>query len=162
MGCGTCTLTNRLIPYSDYIRAVDNQVNLLNYCLVNEKLETVTADITDYKDDRTYDVILLFGVLNYVKSDATVKKIYNNCFDMLKEGGILIVKQQSGVFEDKEVNKYSKELEADYYALYRNVGKEISLLEEQSFQVNTIDIYPDHMNPWNETHHYAYIGRKNL
>ena len=31
LGCGTCTLTNELIPYASYIRGVDKRPGLLKF-----------------------------------------------------------------------------------------------------------------------------------
>jgi hypothetical protein len=78
----------------------------------------------------------------------------------LKNNGHLIVKHQSGVNEDVEVVKFSEELQSNYFALYRHKDKDESLLTEQGFKVQVIDIYPDNMNPWKNTHHYAYVAKK--
>ncbi|MEV2911680.1 class I SAM-dependent methyltransferase [Paenibacillus larvae] len=110
LGCGTCTLTNELIPYVSYIRGIDKHYELMRFCKVNENFETLVGDITEYKDEMKYDLILVYGVINYIQEDDEVKQIYKNCFDML--------------------------------------------LTEQGFKVQVIDIYPDNMNPWKNTHHY--------
>lgn len=160
LGCGTCTLTNELVPYASMIRGVDKHEGLLRFCKVGEQFETHVCDVLNYVDEVQYDLILLIGVLNYFFDDCDVEKTYRNCFRMLKPGGHLIVKQQSGVEEDIHVNNYSEELKTNYTAIYRERRKEESLLQKEGFQVKTYDIYPPEMNPWSNTHHYAYVAQK--
>jgi SAM-dependent methyltransferase len=159
LGCGTCTLTNLLIPFASYIRGVEKQQDFLRFCTVGSKLETVVADVADYKDNNQYDVILIFGVLNYIFADDEVRKIYENCAKMLAPNGHLIVKHQSGVGESVEINKFSEDIGANYLALYRQKERDEGLLKE-FFYVETIDIYPPEMNRWTNTHFYAYVASK--
>lgn len=79
---------------------------------------------------------------------------------MLKNNGHLIVKHQSAVKEDVEIIKFSDKLQSNYFALYRHKDKDESLLTQQGFNVQSIDIYPNDMNPWDNTHHYAYVAKK--
>ena len=159
LGCGTCTLTNELIPYASYIRGVDKRPGLLKFSKGGKNFETIVGDISEYRDDKKYDVILIIGVLQYIKSDKIIENIYNNCKHMLADNGYLIVKQQSGVEEDVEVNQYSEHLKVKYYSLYRHKNKDEALLRNQGFDVEIINIYPSNMNHWSNTHHYAYIAK---
>jgi 2-polyprenyl-3-methyl-5-hydroxy-6-metoxy-1,4-benzoquinol methylase len=157
LGCGTCTLTNLLTPFASYIRGVEKQQDFLRFCTLGPNSETVVADVASYKDNHQYDVILIFGVLNYIFDDDEVRKIYQNCANMLAPNGHLIVKHQSGVDESVEINKFSEDIGANYLALYRQKERDEGLLKE-FFNVETIDIYPPKMNRWTNTHFYAYVA----
>ncbi len=155
LGAGTCYHANRLIGKVAYIKATDKFGEFLHHCKVGDNFETQTADALTYDDHKKYDVILLLGVMNYF-SDKEASQIYKNCHSMLAEGGTLIIKHQSGVKEDIVVDKYSEVIGDSYHALYRQKEKDVKLMEKY-FQVETIDIYPKRLNPWPNTHFYAYV-----
>lgn len=52
LGCGTCTLTNELIPYASYIRGVDKRPGLLKFSKGGKNFETIVGDISEYRDDK--------------------------------------------------------------------------------------------------------------
>ncbi len=156
LGCGTCYLANELATEVHYIKAVDKYPEFLKHCLTVPNLETLASDVLDYTDTRKYDLILLFGVVMYFSEEDT-QKIYSMCRNMLKPQGKLIVKHQCGVNEDVAIDNYSPTIGDTYYAVYKHVDKDKKLLE-QYFGVDVVDIYPPRLNPWPNTHFYAFIG----
>lgn len=156
MGCGTCYLSNELIDEVHYIKAVDKYPEFLSHCKTAPNLETFASDVLSYQDDRKYDIILLFGVVMYF-SEVDTKKIYHMCKQLLKPTGTLIVKHQCGVDRDVAIDNYSPAIEDNYYAVYKHVKKDTQLLEE-FFNVELVDVYPPRLNPWPNTHFYAFIA----
>ena len=156
LGCGTCYLANELVDEVHYIKAVDKYPEFLKHCRHVPNLETLASYVLDYTDTRTYDLIVLFGVVMYFSEDDT-KKIYNMCKQLLKPTGTLIVKHQCGVNEDVAIDNYSPTIGDTYYAVYKHVTKDKKLLEKY-FNVEVVDIYPPRLNPWPNTHFYAFIG----
>ena len=157
LACGTGCHTNILASSVKSIKAVDKFDTFLDAVIKVPNITTECCDVLSYEDKNLYDTILVLGLMNYF-SDSEALKIYEKCHGLLKTGGTLIVKHACGVKNDVLVDKYSKELKENYYALYRHLKKEQQLLS-QFFSIETIDIYPKRLNPWENTHFYAFICR---
>jgi trans-aconitate methyltransferase len=157
LGCGTGVITNYFARDCSYIRAVDKYDVFLKHCICLPHISTQQADITTYKDDQTYDVIIIFGVLNYIEEQEIIH-IYENCLSMLHPQGHLIVKHGSGQYEDVIVDKYSEDIKDWYHAIYRFHEKDRQLMEKIFKKVSVLDIYPPRLNRWENTHFYAYVG----
>jgi len=161
LGCGPGRTTNVLESKVSYIKAVDKQRAFLDFCNNSPKIETVESDLTEFHDNKQYDVILLFGIFNYFNDDE-VKTIYNNCFAMLKDNGVMLVKHACGVEEDVIIDHYSEQIDDWYHVLYRHTSKDELLLQQSGFETTMIDIYPERLNPWKNTHYYAFVAKKDL
>lgn len=159
LACGTCFLANRLTSKVKFIKAVDKYGKFLKYCNRSENLITVEKDIINFKDKIKYNVILLFGIMNYF-DDIDAVKIYENCKKMLKKNGVLIVKHQCGINEDVVVDNYSKIIDDNYHAVYRELKNDKRLLHLFFKKIKIIDIYPKKLNPWKNTHFYAFVCQK--
>jgi trans-aconitate methyltransferase len=155
LACGTGCHTNLLAPQVKSIKAVDKFGKFLESVADNTNVTTEQCDVLHYEDEKRYDLILVLGLMNYF-SDSEAFKIYGMCKKLLKPEGTLIVKHACGVEDDVLVDTYSEQLKENYYALYRHVKKEQNLLSEH-FQIETVDIYPERLNPWRNTHFYAFV-----
>lgn len=156
VACGTCYLANELVNDVAYIKGTDKFGEFLRYCHVSDKLVVEQADILTYQDDKKYDLILMFGIVMYF-SDEDTEKIYQKYRALLKPGGLLIVKHQCGIMEDVIIDKYSEAIGDHYQAVYKSVSKDENLLKKYFPSVQVIDIYPARLNPWPNTHFYAFI-----
>ncbi|WP_426333561.1 class I SAM-dependent methyltransferase [Paenibacillus silvae] len=159
LGCGPGRMTNKLEQKVSYIKAVDNQAEFLSHCINSSKVEKVVSNIVDFQDSNKYDVILLFGVLNYFNDDE-VEVIYANCKKMLKEDGVLIVKHACGEVENVIIDKFSEQINDWYHVLYRHIDQDRLLLSQAGFSFSMVDVYPPRLNPWSNTHYYAFIAKK--
>lgn len=158
LGAGTCTLSTAFLDKAQEIIAVDKFEGFFNLAPKHLKLKTHCADIIDFKSDKQFDLILLFGVVNFITIEEE-KMLYQTCYSMLKNEGLLIVKNQCGVNEEVIVDNYSQELKTDYHARYPFVESQHKRLTE-FFEVEQIDIYPKEINVWSNTHFYAFVSRK--
>lgn len=156
VGCGTCYLSNNLVDDVSFIKAIDKFSKFLKFCRKSPKIKTEVSDILDYRDNRKYDLIIMFGVIMYFDESDT-DKIYYKYSRLLKKGGVLIVKHQCGITDDVYINKYSDQIQDNYQALYKSVEKDKQLLSAHFQNVKTIDIYPSRLNPWPNTHFFAFI-----
>lgn len=156
LGCGTGRTTNALEPFVQHITAVDKQREFLEHCKKSEKIKTICSEVETYFDDEKYNIIIIFGVMNYVNEKES-GIIYRNCKKMLSKDGILIVKHACGVKSDVMVDHFSENINDYYHAEYRYVFKEQELLRSAGFNVTIEDIYPEELNPWENTHFYAFI-----
>lgn len=155
LGAGTCTLSRHFLGSCKGIVAVDKFDAFLEKAPDHPKLRKICADVADFSVDETFDLILLFGVANFLSSDEE-RQLYRSCAKMLREGGVLIVKNQCGVRNDVIVDSYSEELDAHYYANYPSVDRQRERLLE-CFEVEMLDIYPAELNRWENTHFYAFV-----
>jgi cyclopropane fatty-acyl-phospholipid synthase-like methyltransferase len=154
MGSGTGLLINNLIDSFKHITAIEKYPNFSKFITKSHKIKLITEDLLDLGDigNNEFDVVSLLGVMNYFSIEEA-KYLYDKSISYLKKGGALIVKNQFGINEDVIIDGYSEELKTDYYSEYRQVDKEIQLLESIGFHsIEKIDIYPPEYNRWGNTH----------
>lgn len=155
LGCGTGTLSEKLLDVSSLIVGVDKYPTFLKKCPNNPKFKPIESDLLSFETSLMFDTILLFGVINYLTSEEE-SLLYKNCKKWLKPNGVLLVKNQCGIKEDIFVDGHSTELKSEYNARYPWIHKQARTLKEL-FQVEIIDIYPPEINRWENTHFYAFI-----
>lgn len=160
LGAGTGLLVNHLENHFKKIVAVEKYPNFSKFIQQSEVISVINMDLLELKIDSTFDYISLFGVMNFF-NDAETTLIYKNINKILNKNGTLIIKNQMGITQDVVINGYSKELDADYYSMYRQVDREIDLLHKIGFNdIEKIDIYPPEFNRWKDTHFYALVCKK--
>lgn len=155
LGAGTCTLSALLEPHVTSILAVDKYPNFLEHAPKTEKFHVECADVTEFRSEQKFDLILLFGVVNFLTINDE-SGLYERCAAMLDSGGTFLVKNQCGVEKECIVDKYSEELNAHYHARYPAFQAQLEQLS-RFFAVSTMDIYPPEINRWEDTHFYAFV-----
>lgn len=159
LACGTCYISNQFVDQVKYIKAVDKFPEFLKHCKKSPKMETVACDILAFTDSKKYDLILLIGIMLFF-DDQDSEAIYKKCHKLLNKNGIMFVRHQCGVKGDVVVNKYSQTVGDNYCARYKHLDKELQMLKKIFKKVKRVDILPKHLNPWPDTHHYAFICKK--
>ena len=160
IGSGAGLSVNKLIPLVSKITAVEPFPELSKHINQSPDVTVINENILDFCTDSLFDVITCFGVMQYFNS-GEAEIVYKKLFGMLKDDGILIVKNQFGLSEDVTVSGYSEKLKMDYCSEYRQVSKEITLLEKcGGTEISVHDIYPPEHNHWDNTHFYALVSRK--
>lgn len=150
LGAGNGSLTNKIAKEAMKVVAVD-YVPIVK-TIKASNVETIVSDISKYQDKNHYDVILLFGVANYL-SDPKI--VYEFAAEHLNDNGIFLVKHQCGV--DKDISIKS-EIDGDkYIANYRHWKKELKDLTDAGFEVEMIDPYPEECNKWKDTFFKMFI-----
>jgi HAD superfamily phosphoserine phosphatase-like hydrolase len=159
LGAGTGLLLNALLGDFGRIVAVEKYREFSNFIKRAAHLSVINFDLMDFHPDETFDVITVFGVMNFFAAHEA-GAIYRRIGGWLKPEGILVVKHQMGVAEDVVVDGFSNELSAKYFSEYRCVKKEMSLLTGSGLRVDEVaDIYPAEFNRWTNTHFYALVCR---
>ena len=153
LGAGDCRIALKLVEKCKSIKAVDYVPKNTNH----PKIEYVQSNIIDFSDNNKYDLILLFGVMNYFSRDDSIK-IYKQCKQLLKPKGILIIKHQCGRENDVLINTYSEDTKDYYISNYRWFKNEIIDIELTGLKVNAIDAYPPSYNKWPNTFFKAFIA----
>lgn len=162
LGSGTGLLINHLFNDFKQITAVEKYPDFSKFINKSPNIKIITDDLLNLGDldNIKYDVVSLFGVMNYFDS-AESQTIYKKVYGFLRNSGTLVVKNQMGIKQDVIINGYSEELKTNYYSEYRQVDKEIALLEKVGFKnIEKVDIYPAEYNRWTNTHFYAFICHK--
>ncbi len=162
LGSGTGLLINHLYGDFKQITAVEKYPDFSKFIVKSPNIKIITDDLLNLEnlDSMKYDVVSLFGVMNYFDS-AESQTIYKKVYGFLRNGGILVVKNQMGIEQDVIINGYSEELKTNYYSEYRQVDKEVDLLEKVGFSnIEKVDIYPPEYNRWDNTHFYAFVCHK--
>ena len=157
---GTGITVNKYYDKVKKVVALEKFEGFSKFIVDSPNIEIVNEDMFDYKTDKKFDIITLFGIMHYVSS-SEAKTIYKKMFNFLKPNGKLLIKQQFGIDDDVVINGYSEELKKDYYSEYRHIDKEVALLKSLGYKnTEVIDIYPPEANRWDNTHFYAIITGK--
>ncbi len=158
LGAGTCTLSSRFLNDVQEVVAVDKYAEFLKLAPDHPNLRKVSADIVGYESRDVFDVILLFGVVNFLNIDEEVS-LYQSCLNMMRNTAVFLVKNQCGIKKEVIVDSYSEDLKTHYHARYPFVDDQRDRLAEY-FDVQMVDIYPPELNKWADTHFYAFICTK--
>lgn len=159
LACGPCYYSNLLIDKVKYIKAVDKFRDFFKFCKKTPKLETVEMDLVNFEDNQKYDLILLIGIMHFINEEER-KIIYKKAFQYLKNNGVVYIRHQCGINNDIDIDKYSKKIGDNYTALYLELNKETNMLKKIFKKVKVVDIFPKRLNPWPDTHYYAFICSK--
>ncbi len=155
LGAGSCTLSALVEPHVASVLAVEKYPDFLKHAPKSEKFATVCADVTEFRTLQKFDLILLFGVVNFLSMDDE-NRLYERCAQMLESHGTFIVKNQCGVEGELVVDKHSVELNAHYHARYPAYKSQFEQLSRY-FTVTLVDIYPSEINRWSDTHFFAFV-----
>lgn len=159
LGAGSGGALNLYYNKINFVLAVEKFKEFSNLIVRADNVEIINADIKDFDTNKKFDLVLLFGVMQFFNEQES-KQIYTKCKKFLqKERGKskLLIKQQFGLKEDVFV-EYSNELKQKYFSTYRHIDKEIELLKNAGFKtISKFDIYDKKANRWENTHFYALV-----
>lgn len=162
LGCGTLTLGNWLvIERGAVVHAVDKQDAFLVNAIDDPRLTTEQADIKTYQPHGRFDIILLFGVIQFIASEEDRDALYSRLSRHLVAGGNLLIKGQFGLTEAVEVNTFSEALGYNYYSYYPHLQSEMALLTRH-FDVTEEAPYPPEFSPYANTKFRHLICRSKI
>ncbi len=160
LGSGSGMTVNRLRTQMAHITAVEPFAQFSRHIVCDGCVEVVNSTIGDFLPARQYDLITLFGVMQYFDEQETAD-VYAKYLPWLRPGGRMIVKNQFGVHEDVVVSGWSEELKTNYHSFYHHLDKAVAALRTAGFSsVEVHDIYPPECNRWDNTHFYALVATK--
>lgn len=159
LACGPCFYSNMIVDKVKYIKAVDKFGKFFKFCKKTPKLETVEMDLVNFEDKHKYNLVLLIGIMHFL-NEKEREIVYKKAFKYLKKDGVVYIRHQCGVNEDVDIDKYSKKIGDNYVAKYLKINKEINMLKRIFKKVKVIDIFPQRLNPWPDTHYYAFVCKK--
>ena len=160
LGSGSGLVVNKLVKLVGHITAVEKFQSFSQFIDQSDKLELINADLICFRLYKEFDLILATGVMQCIEGKY-IADIYKNVFSMTRPGGHFIAHIHCGLEEDVIVDRFSEELNAQYYAEYRQYEKEKQLLLQAGFQsVEVHDVFPDWLNKWPNTRHFLFVCQK--
>jgi len=152
LGAGDGRLTSRVAELVAHVKAVDYTPAILR--LSRPNVATEVRDIRFYEDHERYDLVLLFGVMNFIE-DA--ESLYRRCRGLVRPGGRLAIKHQCG---RRATVRVSAAIDGvPYQSQYRFLGEEVALLLEAGFSgVESSLPYPPELNPWEDTVYACFVA----
>ncbi|MFH0825536.1 MAG: class I SAM-dependent methyltransferase [Pseudomonadota bacterium] len=158
LGTGSGILAHESSGIAGRVIAVDKFSEFFDPTYKASNIEFVKSDVLEFSYPEQFDLVLLFGVVTYLDYEQS-ERLYDSVNRLLKDGGTLLAKHGCGVEEDVFVDGFSEHFQSHYVALYKHLQNEKRLLEKY-FDVDAVDIYPDHLNRWTNTRYYGFICRK--
>lgn len=157
--CGSGDMTKEMKNKAKLVYAVDINGSFLKMMSGQDNIITVESDAVDFFCDQPLDLITIFGAIQYNMGED-VRRIYENCYGMLKNGGWLLVSGQWGIEGKVVVDKFSEELQKQYFAEYRTMDEECNLLEQVGFRTELHKILPDSFNRFDNTKFMCIAAHK--
>lgn len=160
LASGTGQAINKYHAQVGSIDAVEKFSNFSKFINKSPNIRVFNEDVVDFVPDKDYDLILMFGLVQYFNEDE-IKTLYAYYRNYLKPEGKLIVKNQFGVDSDVTVGGVSEELGVPYYSEYRHIKKEENIIRSVGYAATeVVEIYPPEASRWVDTHFYAIIANK--
>lgn len=146
--------------YAEVVYAVDINPSYLEQIPNDGGIVKVVSDAAEYfTKENDFDVITIFGAIQFNTGEEVVT-IYDNCYRMLKPGGVLIISGQWGVEEKVIVDKFSEELQAKFFSEYRTTDEEQRTLAKIGFESEVVTILPERFNRYTDTRFYGIVAQK--
>ncbi|MDE4974209.1 methyltransferase, partial [Francisella tularensis subsp. holarctica] len=80
-------------------------------------IDIINEDITNFKTHEKFYIITIFGVMNFFNAQEA-KYVYKKVLYMMHTNGVLIIKNQFGLYDNVVIDGYSEELKSNYYSEY--------------------------------------------
>lgn len=159
LGCGTGILEEPLSPLVAKIVGVDKYQEFLDKAYKADNIQYIASSFSDLNIEEKYDLILLFGLTMYL-SDEELDDLLKKVINAMNEKSIFIIKNQFGIEKEVIVDNFSENLQCFYYAKYRKLADMCKIIQEHGFSYEIIDIYPDYINKYKNTHEYALVLKR--
>ncbi|PKR81710.1 hypothetical protein CW751_04065 [Brumimicrobium salinarum] len=159
IGSGSGAVTNKLLEHVNHVTAVETFRGLSEFINKGENIIVINAKIEGFYIHKQFDAVISTGVLQFFKK-IDAEDIYTNIYEMVKPGGLFIMRLHCGLKETVVIN-HSKELDQEYFAEFRQVDEEKKLLEQIGFsEVQIIDEAPEELNVYDNTRHFMFVCKK--
>jgi SAM-dependent methyltransferase len=158
LGTGSGILAHEVARVVDTVIAVDKEEKFFDPQYLSNNIHFIESDILNFKTPYRFDIVLLFGVVTFMDYDQSTK-VYQLAHEVLREDGVLLAKHGCGLQGDVLVDGHSEQLNAHYVALYKHVDVEKEMMSRY-FEVEVVDIYPPHLNRWQNTRYFGFVCRK--
>ena len=139
LGSGTGQWACEFAKNAKYVCAVESSPKMQALAMGNARsqgifnIEFVECLAQEFHATVKFDLIFISGLMIYL-NDCDALKLVKNCANNLTDGGRLVLRDGTGLNKRFEINDvYSKELSAQYSAIYRTADDYIEMFESNSF-----------------------------
>lgn len=150
---------------SKKVDAVEYSIDMLDLAIKEGSIRNIknvnyiNSSAQEFQSSNKYDLIWISGLLIYL-SDDDCEQLVSNCYSMLRNSGMLLLRDGTGVNHRHEIdNRYSKDLNSYYSATYRTAEEYMALFNSIGFKlVEDEDMFQDgsRLNKWKETRLRVY------
>jgi cyclopropane fatty-acyl-phospholipid synthase-like methyltransferase len=155
LGSGSGSLSRNLTNQSDKLTAVDFEPSFQKFFLNESRFNFIHDTVDQFISKEKYDLILLFGVVTHLNQTAE-SVTYKNMASMLRESGVVVVKNQCSDSEEFIFNGYSRDLGVNYSARYPNINDQRNRLQKHFTNVEILE-YPEWSKKYPNTSHLMFI-----
>lgn len=120
-----------------------------------ENHEFVACPLDEFETEKTFDLILLFGVVTFLDEKDEIR-IAEKIRGWLAAGGTAVVKNQCALGEEFVRTGWSDVLQAEYSGRYPNVEEQAARLRRFFYPVKVLR-YPAEFNVWPDSIHVAFL-----
>lgn len=143
IGSGSGQVSKSIKRLGDKLIAVDQEVGFEKF-FVDQDMEFIHSDAADFKFEKQAELILLFGVINYL-TDQEISDVFNRIASLPNQDFQFIVKAQFAINKDYEFDKFSSELDFQYSARYLKFESFLDSLQIFNKKLEIIE-YPPTFN----------------
>jgi len=143
MGSGPGQLSKSIKRSGDKLIAVDQEKGFEKF-FVDKEMEFIHSDAADFKFEKQADLILLFGVINYL-TDQEISEVLTRIASLPNQNLQFIVKAQFAINENYEFDKFSKELGFQYSSRHLKFESFVDSLQVFNKKLEIIE-YPSAFN----------------
>lgn len=159
-GSGSGLIINKIADKFGKIVCVEPFREFSRFIEKKDNVEIINSFIDDFNHPGKFDIISAFGLMQYFSREEA-QAIYHKFNSLLKDNGLLLMKQQFGLGQTITVDNYSEELGKKYFSQYRTMTEESEMLSNAGFSlILKSDIYPEKFQRWPNTRFFALVCAK--
>jgi cyclopropane fatty-acyl-phospholipid synthase-like methyltransferase len=157
LGCGHGELSRSLVNERCELLGVDF-IEDYSRSFTEPNHSFIKSAVTKFSAARTFDVVLLFGVVTYLTLSEEIE-VYGVIDSALSVRGTAVIKNQCSTEKEFFINAYSDILKSEYSARYPAVDEQCSRLQKMFPVVKAVH-YPKELNAWTNSLHIAFFVAK--
>jgi cyclopropane fatty-acyl-phospholipid synthase-like methyltransferase len=149
MGCGTgrhCIELSKIYPKIkfDCFDFASNNIKVFDKKIKKDHIKNITTKIcgtsnmADVYKGRKFNNILSIGLIQYL-NDKELKKYFNDCWALLNNKGVLMIKHPTSYSNTFVFEGYSDFLQSEYMSKYRNF-QDIIRIVNYLFEIKKIEL----------------------
>ena len=156
LGCGFGDLSREYCSSEGELHAVDMEPLFAKwFTKSNHFFED--SEVTEFNNCKTYDLILLFGVVTHLTLEEE-NVVYSNIASMKDDSGVAIVKNQCSVEDEFIFDGFSEELGCRYVGRYPSIAEQLARLKSLFSSVETMK-YPPDLRVHQTSEHVMFLCR---
>jgi SAM-dependent methyltransferase len=156
LGCGFGDLSREYCKSEGELHAIDMEPLFAKWFTESNHFFE-DSEVTEFNNGKTYDLILLFGVVTHLTLGEE-NVVYSNIASMKDDSGVAIVKNQCSVEDEFIFDGFSEELRSRYVGRYPSIAEQLARLKSHFSSVETMK-YPPDLRVHQNSEHVMFLCR---